>query len=70
MTQALREYKKIEYKLDQVTPINKYELNAYNVPFAGNTSMCREIFVKGGAKAGVFNRWRHEFPSDHAETGI
>ena len=50
MTQALREYKKIEYKLDQVTPINKYELNAYNVPFAGNTSMCREIFVKGERK--------------------
>ena len=50
MTQALREYKKIEYNLDQVTPINKYELNAYNVPFAGNTSMCREIFVKGERK--------------------
>lgn len=50
MTQALREYKKIEYKLDQVTPINKYELNAYNVSFAGNTSMCREIFVKGERK--------------------
>lgn len=50
MTQALKEYKKIEYKLDQVTPINKYELNAFNVPFAGNTSMCREIFVKGERK--------------------
>lgn len=50
MTQALREYKKIEYTLDPVTPINKYELNAFNVPFAGNTSMCREIFVKGERK--------------------
>lgn len=47
MTQTLREYKKIEYRLDQATPINKYEMNAYNVPFAGNTSTCKEVFVKG-----------------------
>ena len=47
MTQTLRDYKKIEYKLDQVTPISNYEMNAFNVPFAGNTSMCKEIFVKG-----------------------
>lgn len=46
MTQILKDSIKIEYKLDQVTPISKYEMNAYNVPFAGNTSMCREVFVK------------------------
>lgn len=47
MTQSLRDNKKIEYKLDETTPISKYEMNAYNFSFAGNTSMCREIFVKG-----------------------
>lgn len=47
MTQTLRDYKKIEYALDQDTPINAYEMNAYNVPFAGNTSTCKEVFVKG-----------------------
>lgn len=46
MTQTLREYKKIEYALDPVTPISTYEMNAYNVPFAGNTSTCREVFAK------------------------
>lgn len=46
-TQSLREYKKIEYNLDQATPISAYEMNAYNIPFAGNTTTCREIFVKG-----------------------
>lgn len=50
MTQILKDSIKIEYKLDQVTPISKYEMNAYNVPFAGNTSMCREVFVKGERK--------------------
>ena len=34
MTQILKDSIKIEYKLDQVTPISKYEMNAYNVPFA------------------------------------
>lgn len=48
MTQTLRDYKKIEYALDGETPINAYEMNAYNVPFAGNTSTCKESFVKGG----------------------
>lgn len=47
MTQTLRDYKKIEYALDQNTPISTYEMNAYNVPFAGNTSVCKEVFVKG-----------------------
>jgi hypothetical protein len=47
MTQTLRDLKKIEYKLKEDTPINKYEMNAYNVPFYGNTSTCREVFVKG-----------------------
>lgn len=50
MIQILKDSIKIEYKLDQVTPISKYEMNAYNVPFAGNTSMCREVFVKGERK--------------------
>lgn len=38
---------RLHYKLDQVTPVNRYEMNTYNVPFAGNTSTCRETFVKG-----------------------
>lgn len=46
MTQTLRDYKKIEYTLDPVTPISTYEMNAYNIPFAGNTSTCREVFAK------------------------
>lgn len=38
---------RLHYKLDQITPVNQYEMNTYNVPFAGNTSTCRETFVKG-----------------------
>ncbi|MDD6405679.1 MAG: FHA domain-containing protein [Clostridiales bacterium] len=50
MTQSLRDSKKIEYELSQEVNINKYELNAFNIPFAGNTSTCREIFVRGDRK--------------------
>lgn len=46
MTQREKE-QKIRYKLDQVTPINQYEMKAYNIPFAGNTSSCREVYIKG-----------------------
>ena len=38
---------RLHYKLDQETPVNQYEMNTFNVPFAGNTSTCRETFVKG-----------------------
>lgn len=50
MTQALREYKKIEYKLDQVTPINKYELNAYNVPLQV-IQVCAERYLLRGSES-------------------
>lgn len=46
MTHKIRE-QRIHYKLDQETPVIQYELKAYNVPFAGNTSSCRETYVKG-----------------------
>lgn len=46
MTQKVRE-QRIHYKLDQDTPVIQYEMKAYNVPFAGNTSSCRETYVKG-----------------------
>lgn len=46
MTQRIRE-QRIHYKLDQETPVIQYELKAYNVPFAGNVSSCRETYVKG-----------------------
>jgi hypothetical protein len=43
----VRKEHRIHYKLDQVTPVNTYEMNTYNVPFAGNSSTCRETFIKG-----------------------
>lgn len=46
MTQRSKEHR-IHYKLDQITPVNPYEMNAYNVPFAGNISSCRETYIKG-----------------------
>ena len=46
MPQKVKEHR-IHYKLDQVTPINQYEMNAYNVPFAGNVSACRETYIRG-----------------------
>lgn len=46
MAQGVKE-QRIHYKLDQVTPVNQYEMNAYNVPFAGNVSSCRETYIKG-----------------------
>ena len=38
---------RVHYKLDQNTPVNAYEMNTYNVPFAGNNSTCRETYIKG-----------------------
>ncbi len=38
---------KVRYKIDDFAIINQDELNAYNVPFAGNTVTCREVFNRG-----------------------
>ncbi len=46
MAQGIKEHR-VHYKLNQVTPVNQYEMNAYNVPFAGNVSTCRETYIKG-----------------------
>ncbi|MGN0394404.1 MAG: FHA domain-containing protein [Coprococcus sp.] len=46
MTQKTKE-QRIHYKLDQMTPVIQYEMQTYNMPFAGNVSSCREVYING-----------------------
>lgn len=47
MTQILKDSIKIEYKLDQVTPISKYEMNAYNVPLQATQACAGKCLLRG-----------------------
>ena len=46
MTQRNKE-QRINYKLDETIQVDQNEIKIYNVPFAGNSNTCREVFVKG-----------------------
>ena len=46
MTQKNKE-QRINYKLDETIQVDQNEIKIYNVPFAGNSNTCREVFVKG-----------------------